>query len=421
MAISFDPERSQGREGSQFDIQISRTGVVEPLGAEIVNPTGLALNSRDELFVSSRHDGNIFRVSRQGETSIYAKGMGVATDIVFDREDNLYVGDRSGTIFKIDRKREIFVFATLEPSVSAYHLAFDQAGSLFVTGPTASTCDHVYKVTSSGEVEVFFTGLGRPQGLAFDAEGNLYVAASLAGRRGVVRINPDAEGQTGHQRLQPHRLDIRIRAGRVSCHDQFHLSIHVGVEGKPLPLTRARPGKIRQPHVPLLAARSFPHPMETAEIIAIGSELLTPHRVDSNSLYLTRQLNSIGIEVDLKVVAGDQETRLEQVVRSAVERSPLVIATGGLGPTEDDITRKVFARVLQRQMVLQHDILQTIRNRFRSRGLEMPGNNARQALVPVGARILGNRLGTAPGLWLEKGEGRHCSAPGSAFGNEGDL
>lgn len=156
---------------------------------------------------------------------------------------------------------------------------------------------------------------------------------------------------------------------------------------------------------PLLAARSFPHPMETAEIIAIGSELLTPHRVDSNSLYLTGQLNSIGIEVDLKVVAGDQETRLEQVARSAVERSPLVIATGGLGPTEDDITRKVFARVLRRQMVLQHDILQTIRDRFRSRGLEMPGNNARQALVPVGARILDNPLGTAPGLWLEKGEG----------------
>ena len=152
--------------------------------------------------------------------------------------------------------------------------------------------------------------------------------------------------------------------------------------------------------------------MDTAEIIAIGSELLTPHRVDSNSLYLTRQLNSIGIEVDLKVVAGDQETRLEQVARSAVERSTLVIATGGLGPTEDDITRKVFARVLRRQMVLQHDILQTIRDRFRSRGLEMPGNNARQALVPVGARILDNRLGTAPGLWLEKGEGVIILLPG---------
>ena len=144
--------------------------------------------------------------------------------------------------------------------------------------------------------------------------------------------------------------------------------------------------------------------METAEIIAIGSELLTPHRVDSNSLYLTGKLNSIGIEVDLKVVAGDQEARLEQVVRSAVERSRLVIATGGLGPTEDDITRKVFARVLRRQMVLQDDILEAVRERFRNRGLEMPANNARQALVPVGGRVLENRLGTAPGLWLEEGE-----------------
>lgn len=144
--------------------------------------------------------------------------------------------------------------------------------------------------------------------------------------------------------------------------------------------------------------------MENAEIIAIGSELLTPHRVDSNSLYLTRQLNSIGIEVDIKVVAGDQETRLEQVVKSAVDRSLLVVATGGLGPTEDDITRKVFARVLRRQMVLQDNILQAIRERFRNRGLEMPVNNARQALVPVGAKILENRLGTAPGLWLEEGK-----------------
>lgn len=152
--------------------------------------------------------------------------------------------------------------------------------------------------------------------------------------------------------------------------------------------------------------------METAEIIAIGSELLTPHRVDSNSLYLTRQLNSIGIEVDLKVVAGDQENRLEQVARSAVERSRLVIATGGLGPTEDDITRKVFARVLRRQMVLQDDILEAIRDRFRSRGLEMAANNARQALVPVGARVLENSLGTAPGLWLEEGEGVIVLLPG---------
>lgn len=139
-----------------------------------------------------------------------------------------------------------------------------------------------------------------------------------------------------------------------------------------------------------------------AEIIAIGSELLTPHRVDSNSLYLTTQLNSIGIEVDLKVIAGDNESRLQQVVRSAINRSPLVIATGGLGPTEDDVTKKVFARVLKRQLVLEDPILRHIQSRFQRRGLEMPPNNARQALVPVGARVLENITGTAPGLWLEE-------------------
>ena len=142
----------------------------------------------------------------------------------------------------------------------------------------------------------------------------------------------------------------------------------------------------------------------TAEIIAIGSELLTPHRVDSNSLYLTKQLNSIGIEVGVKVVAGDDEGCLEQVVRVAIGRSSLVIATGGLGPTEDDITKKVFARVLHRQMVLEEQILKDIKSRFLSRGLDMPANNARQALVPVGAQVLENPTGTAPGLWIEEGD-----------------
>ena len=150
----------------------------------------------------------------------------------------------------------------------------------------------------------------------------------------------------------------------------------------------------------------------TTEIIAIGSELLTPHRVDSNSLYLTKQLNSIGIEVDFKVVAGDHEGHLEQVVKVAIGRSSLVIATGGLGPTEDDITKKVFARVLHRQMVLEDQILKDIQSRFKKRGMEMPANNARQALVPVGAQVLENPTGTAPGLWIEEGDCTVILLPG---------
>ncbi|PYV62820.1 MAG: gluconolaconase, partial [Acidobacteria bacterium] len=117
--------------------------------------------------------------------------MGIATGMAFDRDENLYVGDRSGTIFKIARDRQIFVFATLEASVSAYHLAFGPHRDLFVTGPTTSSFDCVYKVDPQGSVSTFYRGLGRPQGLAFDVQGNLYVAASLSGKRGIVKITPD--------------------------------------------------------------------------------------------------------------------------------------------------------------------------------------------------------------------------------------
>jgi sugar lactone lactonase YvrE len=121
--------------------------------------------------------------------------MGIATGIAFDKNGSLYVGDRSGTIFKISPDREIYVYATLEPSVSAYHLAFSPAGELFVSGPTTSSFDRVYRISPAGEVSVFFRGLGRPQGLAFDRFGNLYVAASLGGKRGIVRLTPHAEAE----------------------------------------------------------------------------------------------------------------------------------------------------------------------------------------------------------------------------------
>jgi sugar lactone lactonase YvrE len=119
--------------------------------------------------------------------------MGVATGIAFDDDENLYVGDRSGTIFKIARDRQIFVYATLEPSVSAYHLAFGPGGYLYVTGPTISSFDAVHRVDTHGGVDVFYRGLGRPQGLAFDVDGNLYVAASHNGKRGIVRITPQGD------------------------------------------------------------------------------------------------------------------------------------------------------------------------------------------------------------------------------------
>jgi sugar lactone lactonase YvrE len=122
--------------------------------------------------------------------SVFVEGMGVASGLAFDDEHNLYVGDRSGTIFKVGPNRQIFVFATLEPSIAAYHLAFGPDGYLYVTGPTTSSYDAVYRISHAGMVEVFYRGLGRPQGMAFDEEGRLYVAASISGRKGVVRIDP---------------------------------------------------------------------------------------------------------------------------------------------------------------------------------------------------------------------------------------
>jgi sugar lactone lactonase YvrE len=133
----------------------------------------------------------VYRVAENGTMTSYAEGMGVATGIAFDPAGNLYVGDRSGTIFKIDRERQIFVFAMLEPSVSAYHLAFASNGNLYVTGPTTSSFDSIQQIDPHGAVNVFYRGLGRPQGLAVDVDDNLYVAASLNGRRGIVRVTPD--------------------------------------------------------------------------------------------------------------------------------------------------------------------------------------------------------------------------------------
>src|SRR3984957_18039975 len=114
--------------------------------------------------------------------------MGVATGAVFDSHGNLFVGDRSGTIFKIDPQRKIFVYATLEPSVSAYHLAVDTEGTLFVTGPTLSSNDAIFAINTHGEARAWYRGLGRPQGLAIASNGDVYVTASLHGRRGLVRV-----------------------------------------------------------------------------------------------------------------------------------------------------------------------------------------------------------------------------------------
>lgn len=138
-----------------------------------------------------------------------------------------------------------------------------------------------------------------------------------------------------------------------------------------------------------------------AEIIAVGSELLTPFRQDTNSLFLTDKLNSLGIEVRFKTIVGDDAERLGEVFRAALGRSQLIILIGGLGPTEDDVNREVVAEVLGRPLHEVAEIRRRIENRFARLGRAMPENNLRQALVPEGADWLENKQGTAPGLWIE--------------------
>lgn len=188
---TFSGPRGQKTAVAVYKLDLNYS--LKPFVTDMMNATSLALGADGLLYVSSRHDGVVYQVTSEGTLSVYIEGMGVATGIAFDREGNLYVGDRSGTIFKIDPERQVYVFATLEPSIAAYHLAFGEDGDLYVTGPTTSSFDVVYRINMHGEVSTFYRGLGRPQGLAFDENGNLYVAASLQGRRGVVRITPDAE------------------------------------------------------------------------------------------------------------------------------------------------------------------------------------------------------------------------------------
>jgi nicotinamide-nucleotide amidase len=147
-------------------------------------------------------------------------------------------------------------------------------------------------------------------------------------------------------------------------------------------------------------------------ILAIGSEMLTPFRVDTNSLVITERLNAIGYDVRLKAVVADDVTELARVIESALGWVDLIVITGGLGPTEDDMTRDAVARVLGLPLDVDEAIVERIRERFARRGMTMPGINRRQAMVPRGADVLPNPNGTAPGLWIDVGSAALVLLPG---------
>lgn len=230
---TFSGSRGQKAAVAVYKVDLNYT--LKPFVTDLMNATSLAFGPDGMLYVSSRNDGIVYQISSEGTLSVYIEGMGVATGIAFDEYGNLYVGDRSGTIFKIDSDRQIYVFATLEPSIAAYHLAFSPEGDLYVTGPTTSSFDVVQKINRQGEVSLFYRGLGRPQGLAFDENGILYVAASLGGRRGVVRITPDAQADLFLSGPGVVGLAFTPSKAMVLTTNNALYRVDVGIRGKALP------------------------------------------------------------------------------------------------------------------------------------------------------------------------------------------
>ena len=185
---------SRGQQAPVAIYLVRPDGTREPFVTDLPNPTSLTFGPDDHLYVSSRFDGSVHRILRDGSVTTYASDLGVACGIAFAPDGHLYVGDRSGSILRVEngRARQI---AALPASVAAFHLAFAPDGLLYVAAPTLATRDVVYRVTPDGDVDVFAEGFGRPQGLALDRDGFLYVVDSLAGDAGLFRIDVRRPGE----------------------------------------------------------------------------------------------------------------------------------------------------------------------------------------------------------------------------------
>jgi sugar lactone lactonase YvrE len=183
---------SRGQQAPVAIFVVRPDGTREPFVTDLANPTSLAFDREGVLFASSRFDGSVYRVSPDGKAALHASDLGVATGLAFGPDGRLYVGDRSGSILRIDAERKAQVIATLPQSVAAFHLAWGPDDHLYVSAPTLATADVIYRVSMDGTVGVLCGGFGRPQGLAFDAGGHLYVVDALAGSSGLYRVRLSA-------------------------------------------------------------------------------------------------------------------------------------------------------------------------------------------------------------------------------------
>ncbi len=193
LIITRSGSRGQSLPATLYRLETD--GYLDEMSAVIMNPTGTAFDPSGNLFVTNRAAGEVCRIDRGEDVIQYATGLGVATGLAFDKLGQMYVGDRTGTIYRVPDFGNAEVFAVMEPSVSAYHIAFGPDGRLFVAAPGLASHDLIRAIDTSGNVETYARGFGRPQGLAFDREGNLYSAACFKGKHGIVRIGGDT-GET---------------------------------------------------------------------------------------------------------------------------------------------------------------------------------------------------------------------------------
>lgn len=184
--VTFSGTRGQAVPVSVF--RVRPDGTREAVASGIVNATSVAFDPSGELCVTSRFDGAVYRVKRDGTIEKIASDLGVACGLAFAPDGTMYVGDRTGTLFRVNVVGRVIPFATLPPSVAAFHVAIGPDESVYVSGPTLSSQDPIFRVDRRGTVGVFADGFGRPQGLAVDAEGTLHVAEALAGASGIYRV-----------------------------------------------------------------------------------------------------------------------------------------------------------------------------------------------------------------------------------------
>jgi sugar lactone lactonase YvrE len=218
----------RGQEVIQPLIKISQSGEKVSFHCEIMNPTGLTFSRDGQLYITSRHDGMVFCYRDYDQLEVVAEDLGIPCGIIFDSKGFLYVGDRSGRIFRIDSSGNKEKFAVLEPSISAYHLAIDSTDCLYVTGPTFAMRDRLYRISQQGKVSVILDGLARPQGLAFLPEGDLLIATGYQGKKGIFRYSP-SDGSLKHYLTAP------ILVGIAVAEQNIYLASNDSIYRAPLP------------------------------------------------------------------------------------------------------------------------------------------------------------------------------------------